>query len=74
LARENPRWGYPRMAGELPKPGVRVSPSTVRRLLLAAGLTPALRRAGPSWRPTDKKVERRNRIGGLIHEYYRAAA
>jgi transposase InsO family protein len=50
LARENPRWGYPRIAGELLKLGLRVSPSTVRRLLLAAGLTPAPRRTGPSWR------------------------
>src|SRR5436190_11938568 len=50
LARENPRWGYARIAGELLKLGVRVSTSTVRRLLLAAGLTPAPRRSGPSWR------------------------
>ena len=50
LARENPRWGYPRIAGELLKLGVHVSPSTVRRLLLAAGLMPAPRRSGPSWR------------------------
>jgi transposase len=50
LARENPRWGYRRIAGELLKLGVQVSPSTVRRLLLAAGLTPAPRRSGPSWR------------------------
>jgi putative transposase len=50
LARENPRWGYPRIAGELLKLGVRATPSTVRRLLLAAGLKPAPRRAGPSWR------------------------
>jgi putative transposase len=50
MARENPRWGYPRIAGELLKLGVRVSPSMVRRLLLAAGLTPAPRRSGPSWR------------------------
>ena len=49
LARENPRWGYPRIAGELLKLGLRVSPSTFRRLLLAAGLTPAPRRSGPSW-------------------------
>jgi transposase len=50
LARENPCWGYPRIAGELGKLGLRVSPSTVRRLLLGAGLRPAPRRAGPSWR------------------------
>jgi transposase InsO family protein len=50
FARENPRWGCPRIAGELLKLGMRVSPSTVRRLLLAAGLKPAPRRSGPSWR------------------------
>jgi putative transposase len=50
FARENPRWGYPRIAGELLKLGMRVSPSTVRRLMLAAGLKPAPRRSGPSWR------------------------
>src|SRR5919198_5261791 len=47
VARENPRWGYPRIAGELLKLGVRVSPSTVRRLRLGNGLGPAPRRAGP---------------------------
>ena len=50
FARENPRWGYPRIAGEPLKLGMRLSPSTVRRLLLAAGLKPAPRRTGPSWR------------------------
>ena len=50
FARENPRWGHRRIAGELLKLGLHVSPSTVRRLLLAAGLEPAPRRSGPSWR------------------------
>ena len=50
LARENPRWGYQRIAGELSKLGLSVSPSTVRRLLARAGLGPAPRRSGPSWR------------------------
>jgi Homeodomain-like domain len=49
LARENPRWGYQRIAGELIKLGFRLSPSTVRRLLAAAGLEPAPRRGGTSW-------------------------
>jgi putative transposase len=49
FARENPDWGYPRIAGELLKLGLRVSPSTVRRILLAGGLGPAPRRSRPSW-------------------------
>jgi hypothetical protein len=50
LARENPRWGYQRIAGELLGLGHRLSPTTVRTILLHAGLPPAPRRTGPSWR------------------------
>jgi putative transposase len=50
LARENPRWGYQRIAGELNKLGLAVSPSTVRRVLARAGLRPTPRRSGPTWR------------------------
>lgn len=50
LARENPRWGYPRIAGELAKLAITVSPATVARVLRSAGIEPAPRRAGPTWR------------------------
>jgi putative transposase len=48
IARENPRWGYPRISGELDKLAITVSPGSVRRVLLRAGLKPAPRRDGPT--------------------------
>ena len=50
LARENPRWGYQRIHGELLRCGVRVSASSIRRVLRAHGLDPAPRRASTSLR------------------------
>ena len=49
LGRENPRWGYQRIRGELLKLGIRVSATTVRTILLRHGLDPAPRRSGPTW-------------------------
>lgn len=49
LGRENPRWGYQRIRGELLKLEIRISATTVRTILLRAGLDPAPRRAGPTW-------------------------
>jgi putative transposase len=49
LARENPRWGYLRIVGECRTLGVRVSATSVRRILRRHGLGPAPRRGGPIW-------------------------
>jgi len=50
LARENPHWGYRRIVGELKGLGVVVSPTSVRKVLIGAGLPPAPERARSSWR------------------------
>jgi len=50
LARENPRWGYQRIAGELNGLGMIISATTVRKILRRAGLGPAGQRPGLSWR------------------------
>jgi putative transposase len=49
LARENPRWGYQRIVGELAGVGQRVSATTVAKILRQAGMSPAGARAQLGW-------------------------
>ncbi len=50
LARENRHWGYKRIVGELKGLGVCVSATSVRKVLLEAGLQPAPQRTRSWWR------------------------
>jgi transposase InsO family protein len=50
MAAENPTWGHRRVQGELVRLGHRIAASTVWQILHDAGLDPAPRRSGPTWR------------------------
>jgi putative transposase len=50
MATENPMWGHRRVQGELARLGHKISASTVWGILQDAGIDPAPRRRGPTWR------------------------
>jgi len=50
LAREDSRWGYDRIAGELGKLGITLDPTTVKNILVRHGIPPAPRRGRSTWR------------------------
>jgi transposase InsO family protein len=50
LARENSRWGYRRIQGELKKLGFSVSATSIRTVLMRNDLGPAPRKSSIAWR------------------------
>jgi transposase len=50
IAIDNPAWGHRRVQGELVKLGHRIAASTVWQILHDAGIGPAPRRTGPTWK------------------------
>ncbi|MEM6332266.1 MAG: integrase core domain-containing protein [Planctomycetota bacterium] len=60
IARENPAWGYLRIAGELLKLRIRLGKSTVRRVLIDEGIAPTPRSdrsARPDFQPWDQFIK-----------------
>ena len=50
IATDNPAWGHGRVQGELVRLGHQIAASTVWQILHNAGIDPAPRRAGPTWK------------------------
>ena len=50
IATENPTWGHRRVQGELVRLGHPIAASTVWQILHDAGIDPAPRRTGPTWK------------------------
>ena len=50
MATDNPAWGHRRVQGELVRLGHRIGASTVWQILHVAGIDPAPRRPGPTWK------------------------
>jgi len=50
MATENPTWGHRRVQGELVRLGHPIAASTVWQILHDAGIGPAPRRTGPTWK------------------------
>lgn len=75
MATENPIWGHRRVQGQLVWLGHRIAAFTVWQILHNAGLDPAPRRSGPTWRqfltrpshrcPGHRLPERRHRVAQI---------
>ena len=50
MAKDNPLWGHRRIHGELARLGHKIAAATVWNILHRAGIDPAPRRSGPTWK------------------------
>jgi putative transposase len=74
LAKENSRWGYQRIQGELQRLGVRVSATAIRATLRRRGLDPAPRPASTTWRAFLRQQAAEIVACDLLHRRHRLAA
>ena len=65
LATENRSWGPSRILGELKKLKIRIGRTTLADILERNGIPPSPKR--------QQEVRCRERLGGLLKHYYRAA-
>jgi hypothetical protein len=74
LARENPRWGYQRIKGELQRLGIRVSAAAIRATLRRSRLDPAPAADNHLVAGIPAPASRRDRRLRLVHHRHRLAA
>jgi putative transposase len=68
MATENPTWGHRRVQGELVRPGHPIAASTVWQILHDAGIGPAPRRSGPTWKQFLTAQARGIIAADFVHE------
>jgi putative transposase len=67
IATDNPAWGHRRVQGELVRLGHPIAASTVWQILHDAGIGPAPRRTGPTWKQFLTAQARGILAAGSVH-------